>query len=169
MAQRRPWHAGWTHGAGSGLAMAELIAGRRPELTSVYGDALPAKVRAQHGSRLSRAASEEGARCQSAPLSFCGLFAPACLRGYARRPVPRSSTRQSNSAVVAIPDAAGHMQLIELSRAQDHADGGVLFSSRALRRRRLAARFRPCGPWPPMSMAIGRRLMRSDEEHPRSA
>ena len=36
---------GWTHGAGSGLAMAELIAGRRPELDfGFYGDALPAKA-----------------------------------------------------------------------------------------------------------------------------
>ena len=37
---------GWTHGAGSGRALAELIAGRVPELQGgfrFYGDALPAK------------------------------------------------------------------------------------------------------------------------------
>ncbi len=35
---------GWTHGAGSGKAMAELIAGRQPEMAfGFYGDALPAK------------------------------------------------------------------------------------------------------------------------------
>ncbi|MDT9001932.1 D-amino acid dehydrogenase [Paucibacter sp. APW11] len=36
---------GWTHGAGSGLLMAELMAGRRPEIDfGFYGDALPAKT-----------------------------------------------------------------------------------------------------------------------------
>jgi D-amino-acid dehydrogenase len=35
---------GWTHGAGSGHALAELMAGRRPEMQfGFYGDALPAK------------------------------------------------------------------------------------------------------------------------------
>lgn len=35
---------GWTHGAGSGRALAELINGQRPELDfAFYGDALPAK------------------------------------------------------------------------------------------------------------------------------
>jgi D-amino-acid dehydrogenase len=35
---------GWTHGAGSGRALAELISGRRPELEFGFcGDALPAK------------------------------------------------------------------------------------------------------------------------------
>ena len=35
---------GWTHGAGSGRALAELMAGRAPEMSfGFYGDALPAK------------------------------------------------------------------------------------------------------------------------------
>jgi D-amino-acid dehydrogenase len=35
---------GWTHGAGSGRALAELISGRRPQLEFGFcGDALPAK------------------------------------------------------------------------------------------------------------------------------
>jgi len=35
---------GWTHGAGSGHALAELMAGRAPEMSfGFYGDALPAK------------------------------------------------------------------------------------------------------------------------------
>ncbi|WP_349740887.1 D-amino acid dehydrogenase [Roseateles cavernae] len=35
---------GWTHGAGSGHALAELMAGRAPEMDfAFYGDALPAK------------------------------------------------------------------------------------------------------------------------------
>ena len=35
---------GWTHGAGSGHALAELMAGRAPEIDfAFYGDALPAK------------------------------------------------------------------------------------------------------------------------------
>ncbi|MET0211003.1 MAG: FAD-dependent oxidoreductase, partial [Burkholderiaceae bacterium] len=38
---------GWTHGAGSGRAMAELISGLRPDLDfAFYGDALPARPRA---------------------------------------------------------------------------------------------------------------------------
>ncbi len=36
---------GWTHGAGSGRALAELMSGKRPELAfGFYGDALPAKA-----------------------------------------------------------------------------------------------------------------------------
>ncbi|MFH7041463.1 D-amino acid dehydrogenase [Paucibacter sp. JuS9] len=36
---------GWTHGAGSGHALAELMAGRRPDIDfGFYGDAMPAKA-----------------------------------------------------------------------------------------------------------------------------
>ena len=36
---------GWTHGAGSGHALAELMAGRRPEIDfGFYGDVMPAKA-----------------------------------------------------------------------------------------------------------------------------
>jgi D-amino-acid dehydrogenase len=36
---------GWTHGAGSGRALAELMSGKRPDLDfGFYGDALPARA-----------------------------------------------------------------------------------------------------------------------------